>query len=96
MSDLEKAVGTPIDNFQTFNDEETIVCISGLTYPQTRLEDVYNKVSENRETIKKNLAATHETGMKKGVNFLDELEPDKKSAPARRPQTKRDIMNKYL
>lgn len=43
-----------------FNDEKTICCISGLNYPQTRLDIVYNKVSENKEAIKKNLAATHE------------------------------------
>lgn len=95
MADLEKAVGTPIDNFQTFNDEETIVCVSGLTYPQGRLEDVYNKVSENKETIQKNLAATSETGMKKGINFLEDAAPIKKPE-VKKPQSKRDIMSKYL
>ena len=96
MADLEKAIGTPIDNFQTFNDEETICCVSGLTYPQTRLDEVYNKVSENKELIKKNLAATRETGMKKDVNFLSDAEPPKKKAEAPKPKTRRDIMNKYL
>jgi cell division GTPase FtsZ len=96
MSDLEKAIGTPIDNFQTFNDDLTICCLSGLTYPQTRLEVVYNKVSDNKDTIKKNLAATMETGMKKGINFLDDLEPVAKTKEVRKPQTKRDIMSKYL
>lgn len=96
MADLEKAVGTPIDNFQTFNDEETICCISGMTYPQSRLDIVYNKVSENEETIKKNLAATRETSLKKGVNFLNDLEPAPKKQEQKKPQSKRDIMSKYL
>ena len=96
MSDLEKAFGTPIDNFQTFNDAETICCISGLTYPQTRLEVIYNKVAENKDLIKKNLAATRETGLKGGVNFLDEMEPAKKKDGGKKPQSKRDIMSKYL
>lgn len=95
MSDLEKAFGTPVDTFQTFNDEETICCISGLTYPQARLNAVYNKVAENKELIKKNLAAAREAGLKDGVNFLDEMEPPKK-AENRKPQSKRDIMSKYL
>lgn len=95
MSDLEKALGVPIDNFQTFNDEESIVCVSGLTYPQGRLNQVYDKVAENRETIQKNLAAAHEIGMKKGVNFLNELEPVSKPE-VKKPKTKRDIMSKYL
>ena len=97
MADLEKAVGTPIDNFQTFNDEKvTICCLSGLTYPQSRLENVYKKVDENKEVIKKNLAATRETGLKKSVNFLDDLETQKKPADSSRPKSKRDIMSKYL
>lgn len=96
MADLERAIGTPLDNFQTFNDEETICCVSGLTYPQTRLDEVYNKVSENKDTIKKNLAATHETRMKKDVNFLSDAEPAKKKSDAPKPKTRRDIMSKYL
>ena len=96
MADLEKAFGTPIDTFQTFNDEETICCISGLTYPQTRLNVIYNKVSENKDLIKKNLAATQETGLKDGVNFLEEIEPKKKKAEGKKPQSRRDIMSKYL
>lgn len=97
MPDLEKAVGTPIDNFQTYNDDETVIyCLSGLTYPQARFDVVYKKVDDNRETIKKNLAATMETGMKKHVNFLDDLEPAKKPAQSQKRQSKRDIMSKYL
>ena len=96
LEDIEKAIGTPLDNFRTFNDAETICCISGLTYPQTRLEAVYNKVADNTEVIKRNLAAARESGMKKGVNFLNELDPIVKKQESKKPQTKRDIMSKYL
>ncbi len=96
MADLEKAFGTPIDNFQTFNDDETICCISGLTYPQARLDAVYNKVAENKALIRKNLAATRETGLKSDVNFLTDTVPANKAADGRGPQSKRDIMSKYL
>lgn len=96
MADIEKAVGTPIDNFQTYNDKETICCITGLTYPQARLEAVYGKVADNKDLIKKNLAATRESRMKKGINFLDDEEPASKKPESRKPQSKRDIMSKYL
>jgi len=96
MIDLERAFGTPIDNFQTFNEEETICCMSGLTYPQTRLEAVYNKVAENEELIRQNLAATQETGLKHDVNFLTALEPAKGKNVEKKPQSRRDIMSKYL
>lgn len=96
MVDMEKAFGTPIDTFQTFNAKETICCLSGLTYPQTRLDMVYAKVAENRELIKKNLAASKENGLKKGVNFLEEMEPPEQDTGNKKPQSKRDIMSKYL
>ena len=86
---------TPVDNFQTFNMEETLCCISGLSYPLARLEAIYDKVAENKELIKKNLAAARESGMKKGINFLDELDSPVKGE-TKKPQTKRDIMSKYL
>lgn len=96
MADLEKAFGTPLDNFQTFNDDETICCISGLTYPKARLDVVYNKVAENKEQIKKSLEATRETELKEDINFLDDMEPARKKAEPKKPQSKRDIMSKYL
>lgn len=98
MADLEKAFGTPIDNFQTFNDEETVCCVSGLSYPTSRLEEIYRKVEENKELVKRNLAATREAGLKGGVNFLEELDaPTKGNEKAEgKPKSKRDIMSKYL
>ncbi len=96
MEDLETAFGTPVDNFRTFNEEETICCMSGLAYPQTRLEAVYSRVAENKELVKKNLAAARETGLKKGVNFLEGIEPQPGKPEEKRPQSKRDIMSRYL
>lgn len=96
IADLEKAIGTPIDNFQTFNDDETICCASGLTYPQTRLEAIYEKVSAHKDLIKKNLAATREIGMKKDVNFLEEMKIPGRELEVQKPKSRRDIMNKYL
>lgn len=96
MADLEKAFGTPIDTFQTFNDEETICCMSGLSYPQMRLDLIYNKVAQNKELIQKNLAATRETEFKHGVNFLNDIKPVRQQGEGQKPQSKRDIMSKYL
>lgn len=96
MADLEKAFGVPLDNFQTFNDDETICCISGLAYPKARLDVVYNKVSENKDQIRKSLEATRETELKGDINFLDDIEPASKKAEPKKQQSKRDIMSKYL
>jgi cell division GTPase FtsZ len=96
MTELEKAVGKPVDNYQTYNDDLTVCCLSGLTYPQSRLEEIYGIVSDNKDTVKKNIAAARSTELKKGVNFLADLESPKKKEEEKKPHTKRDIMNKYL
>lgn len=106
MGDLEKAVGIPIDTFQTYSEkEENICCISGMTYPRMRLEEMYQKVAENKDTIRKNLEATQETKLQKNVNFLEELQPKRKETAIasgtgareeRKHLSKRDILNKYL
>lgn len=74
-----------------------------MTYPKMRLEEMYNKVAENKDTIRKNLKATQETAMQKDINFLDELQPEHReeasgagSREERRHLSKRDILNKYL
>lgn len=100
MSDLQKAAGVPIDTFQTVSKDEAVMCLSGLSYPTTRLESVYGRVDENRDTIIKNLAAAKETSLKKDVNFLDGLSGGRKASreqePPKRPKARRDIMSKYL
>lgn len=74
-----------------------------MTYPKMRLEEMYNKVAENKDTIRKNLEATQETAMQKDINFLNELQPKHREVPSgsgsreeRRHLSKRDILNKYL
>jgi hypothetical protein len=97
--ELEKAVGTPIDTFRTYNNTSTICMLSGLSYPHTRLEIVRKKVMDNKDVIKKNLTATTQQKMKNDINFLDEINnsQDKKSSPKESPKVnnKRDIMDKY-
>ena len=53
MEDLEKAVGTPVDTFRAYSGEESICCVCGMTYPKMRLEEMYYKVAENKDTIRK-------------------------------------------
>ena len=92
---LEKEVGIPVDVFQTYNDNCTICCLSGLNYPRTRLESVYKLATAHQEQILKNLHATSEHEMHKGVNFLA---PEKKAA-CEQPKAKtsrRDLMKKYM
>lgn len=95
MTDVEKDLGVPVDTFQTAG-EETVLCASGLSFPQTRLDLVYERIDENRETIKKNLKATHELSLKGDVDFLSEPSNITKKDEEKKPKSRRDIMTKYL
>lgn len=92
---LEKETGIPIDVYQTFNDNCTICCLSGLNYPKTRLDRVYQLATAHQELIIKNLQATSENEMHKDVNFLAAM----KKPAAEQPKAKtsrRDLMRKYM
>lgn len=95
MADVEKALGVPVDTFQTLSSG-TVLCASGLSFPQTRLDLIYERIDENRETIKKNLKATHELTMKEDIDFLSEPRASEKKDVEKKPQSRRSIMTKYL
>ncbi len=95
MTDVEKDLGVPVDTFQTAG-EETVLCASGLSFPQTRLDLIYERIDENRETIKKNLKATHELSLKGDVDFLSKPSNITKKDDEKKPKSRRDIMTKYL
>lgn len=95
MADIEKALGVPVDTFQTLSSG-TVLCASGLSFPQTRLDLIYERIDENRETIKKNLKATHALTMKEDIDFLSEPRASEKKDVEKKPQSRRSIMTKYL
>lgn len=92
---IEKEVGIPIDVFQTYNDNCTICCLSGLNYPKTRLDRVYQLATAHQEQIIKNLNATSENEMHKGVNFLAAMKKPDASQPKAKT-SRRDLMRKYM
>lgn len=97
ISDMSKEIGVPVDVFQTYNEKMVICCLSGLNYPIKRLEEIYTKATEHQETILKNLSATSESSMKKGVNFLTpEKKPSKEEQKVKQKLSRRDLITKYL
>lgn len=96
IEDIEKAVGIPLDTFQTDNKNKTLCMLSGLSYPHTRLDAIYDKVKTNKEVIIKNLKATSENSLKSDINFLSEVSVKQSAKEDKKPKSKRDIMNKYL
>lgn len=97
MNELQKAIGVPLDTYQTFNDTVTICLLSGLSFPKTRFDDVFKKIESNKEIIMKNLNATKDAGMKEDFNFLaGSSQKNMIMQPEVKPKSKRDIMKKYF
>ena len=92
---MHKEIGIPVDIFTTYNDKSTICCMSGLNYPKKRLDIVYNKAVEHQDLILRNLQATSENGMKKGVNFLATADRQTAEQATGKP-SRRDLMKKYM
>ena len=96
LEDIQKEVGIPLDSFVTYNDNATVCCISGLSYPQTRMDSVYNVVDNSKDVVMKNLRSTRENQMRDDINFLSLGEEKNAKQEIHKPKTKRDIMSKYL
>lgn len=92
---MRKEIGIPIDIFTTYNTKSTICCMSGLNYPKKRLDEVYQRAVEHQDLILKNLQATSENNMKKGVNFLVAADRQTAEQPTSKP-SRRDLMKKYM
>ncbi len=99
FSELEKVVGTPIDTYRTYTDQSTICMLSGLSYPQTRLNIVHKKVIDNKDVIKKNMVTPAQQKMKNDLDFLNEFNSEKKNTKANndvKGNSIRSKMDKYL
>lgn len=98
IKDIEKKVGVPFDSFKTFNQDRTICCVSGLSYPVTRLDEIYEIVNKNKDSMKNKLNATRKSVVTKDIDFFDDEPKVRKKKEEEQPVTKskRDIMSKYL
>ena len=91
--DLQKAIGAPIDNFTTFNKRgRNFVCISGLTYPKTRLEQISNLVVNSKDTILKSKENTLE--LNADMSFL-QANSKKEDTESAKEETLENIWDKY-
>ena len=103
---VQMNVGMPLDIFQTYNEHSTIIGLSGLTYPATRLNRAYEKIESSKEKVLQSLQANTKIELKEGINFLQETARSKPVRERRRLSednasrssgtSRRDIMKKYM
>lgn len=92
FEELHKAVGVPYDEFRTYTDNDCIIMLAGLNYPLSRLDEIHSDVLSGKDIIINNTTISRQ-------ELKDDFDFVKKSPgamPRAEPQSKRDIMAKYL
>ena len=94
--DLQKAIGTPIDNFTTFNKRgRNFICISGLTYPKSRLKEIEDLISSNKDKVIKSKETSLE--LNADMSFLQtSLKKDEDDAANKKEESLESIWDKYM
>ncbi len=89
VKELQKALGITLDNFITYNNRQrSILCLSGLSYPATRLESIYQRTKENQTWLQNNSSK---------IKFHDDLDffNDEKQPAKVEKKSKADIFDMF-
>lgn len=73
LNEVVDNVGKPLATFEGFGLDSTVLAISGLSLCYKRLDEIKQKIDENKETIKKNLTSINERRLTGSVDFLGEI-----------------------
>lgn len=108
---LYAELGEPLDMFATYNEGSNIMLVSGLTYPNRRLDQIYGVVEAKSHSIEKSYQATANNKLSKDTNILakaraarqsksvmvkDPAHPSREVAVAAPPKKSgRDLLKKY-
>lgn len=111
LEPFEKVVGVPLDRFQTYNTKKSICCLSGLSFPKTRFDELYEKINTHKDNIVKNLNHNTEFRLDKDIDFLSGVTAAgskrqevvktaesgaQKSKEEKRAVSRKSILDKYL
>lgn len=93
LSELQVSLGRPIDAYITNNNRNTnICCISGISFPKTRLNEINKKVMDNKDVVVSVL--NNEIPISNINNDIKSL--FKKPKEVKKEKNFSSILNKYL
>ena len=94
MQDITTVYGEPWDVFRAYSPKESIMLMSGLSYPVNRLDKIHHKVEDNKDSIIKNLSSGMGTSLTGSFDFLTPAKPTEKKVE--KVHSRDDIFKKYL
>ena len=77
LKEIVENIGQPLATYEGHESDSTVLAISGLSLPYTKLEEIKQKIDDNKDVIKRNLTATSERRLTGSVDFLGEITPEK-------------------
>ena len=77
LSEIIENVGKPLATFEGWELDATVLAISGCSLPYKMLDEIKQRIEENKDTIKKNLTATSERRLTGNIDFLGDITTEK-------------------
>ncbi len=74
LKEIVESVGEPFATFEGWESDATVLAISGCSLPYKKLEEIKQRIEEDKDIIQKNLAATSERRLTGSVDFLGNIE----------------------
>lgn len=63
--------------FEGWESDATVLAISGCSLPYKKLEEMKQKIEDNKDTIKRNLTATSERKLTGNIDFFGDITTEK-------------------
>lgn len=77
LNEIVENIGKPLATFEGWESEATVLAISGCSLPYKKLEEIKQRIEDNKDTIKKNLTATSEHRLTGSIDFLGDITTEK-------------------
>lgn len=77
LNEIIESVGKPLATFEGWQLDSTVLAISGCSLPYKKLEEIKQKIEDNKDMIKRNLTATSERKLTGSIDFLGDITSEK-------------------
>lgn len=95
MDNTKKMFGVPVDCFRAYNEGITVCVLAGLSFPFSRMNQIYENTQKYKETILHNMDITKQGLLREDVDFLSK-DTGEVRATKKEKKSRRDVMMKYL
>jgi len=77
LNEIIETIGKPLATFEGWESDATVLAISGCSLPYKKLEEIKQKIEDDKDTIKNNLMYTSERRLTGSIDFLGDITSEK-------------------